>query len=503
MKKNVTNRMKDLMVRRAMLFGLFVCMPRCVSAQVSPPMAVQPVPTEYQVAWQRMETYAFIHYGPNTFYGDDGIEWGYGNYPADTFNPTLGYCDVDQWVEALKDGGMKGVILTAKHHGGFCMWPTKYTDYSIKFGPYRGGKGDVVGELADACRRHGLKFGVYLSPWDRHQANYGTPEYVEHYKSQLRELLKNYGELFEVWFDGANGGDGWYGGAEGKRSIDKNNYYDFPTLFSYVRELQPQAIIFSNGGPGCRWVGNEDGIAGETNWSLLRSSDARPAYDGSYSPTGVEDGTVWVPAECDVSIRRPNWFYHRADDEKNVLSADALVDLYYKNVGRNATFLLNVPVTRTGRMHEKDVATLKAFREKLDRIFAHNLLSGAAVSASNERGGGYEAARATDGNYDSYWATADGVCQGALTFQFDKKTRLNRLVLQEYIPLGQRVKSFVAEYSADGKTWHDVNCGEQTTTIGHKRILVFPTVTARQLRIRFIDAKGPLCINNVGAYLAE
>ena len=471
--------------------------------QVAPPMAVQPVPTEYQVAWQRMETYAFIHYGPNTFHGEDGIEWGYGDYPVNTFNPTLGYCDVDQWVEALQAGGMKGVIFTAKHHGGFCMWPTKYTDYSIKYGPYKNGYGDVVGELADACRRHGMKFGIYLSPWDRHQANYGSAGYVQYYKNQLRELLMNYGEIFEMWFDGANGGDGWYGGANEKRKIDKNNYYDFPTLFSYVRELQPQAIIFSNGGPGCRWVGNEDGTAGETNWALLRSNDAKPAYDGNYSPTGVEDGDVWVAAECDVSIRRPNWFYHEADNANGILSADQLVDLYYKNVGRNATFLLNVPVTRTGRMHETDVANLKAFRQKLDKIFANNLLKTATVTASNVRGTGYEAENVINDNYDSYWATADGTKTGILTFDLGAQQAFNRVVLQEYIPLGQRVKSFRAEYSNDGTTWTDVNCGEQTTTIGHKRILVFNTVNARYLRIRFLDAKGPLCINTVGAYYAE
>lgn len=478
-------------------------LPQTLCAKVRPPKPVLPVPTAHQVAWQRMETYAFIHYGPDTYSGDDGVEWGYGNSPVSLFNPTLGYCDVDQWAEALKAGGMRGVILTAKHHDGFCLWPSQHTDYSVRNSPYKGGKGDVVGELADACRRHGLKFGVYLSPWDRHQATYATPAYVDYYKRQLRELLTGYGELFEVWFDGANGGDGWYGGADEKRSIDKEHYYDFPTLFSYVRELQPQAIIFSNGGPGCRWVGNEDGIAGETNWAMLRRGDDRPAFDASYSTTGAEDGEVWVPAECDVSIRRPHWFYHEADNEKGILSADQLVDLYYKNVGRNATFLLNVPVTRTGRMHPTDVANLKAFRQKLDRIFAHNLLRGAKVVADNVRGRAYKAKNVTDHHYDSYWATADGVHAATLTFRFSSPQSFNRLVLQEYIPLGQRVRQFVAEYTSDGLTWHDVRCGEQTTTIGHKRILVFPTVTATQLRIRFLDSRGPLCINEVGAYLAE
>jgi len=487
------------------IFLFIACMalsaPLTSYAQVAAPSPVLPIPTDHQVAWQRMETYAFIHYGPNTFYGDDGIEWGYGDYPVDTFNPTLGYCDVDQWVEALQAGGMKGVILTAKHHGGFCLWPSKYTDYCIRFGPYKNGYGDVVGELAESCRRHGMKFGVYLSPWDRHQAHYASPGYVEYDKNQLRELLLNYGELFEVWFDGANGGDGWYGGANERRSIDKNNYYDFPTLFSYVREYQPQAIIFSNGGPGCRWVGNEDGTAGETNWAMMRSSDTTPAYDGSYSPTGMEDGDMWVAAECDVSIR-PGWFYHKAEDSR-VKSADDLVNLYYKNVGRNATFLLNVPVTRSGRMHPTDVANLKAFRNKLDRIFADNLLAKSIVKASEERGQGFEASKVLDGDFDSYWATADGKKSGTLTFQLASSQKVNRVVLQEYIPLGQRVKSFRVEYSTDGSNWRDVNCGEQTTTIGHKRILVFPTVTVTHLRVRFLDARGPLCINEVGAYYAE
>ncbi len=473
-------------------------------AKVDPPKPVLPVPTAEQVAWQRMETYAFIHYGPDTFYGEDGVEWGYGNYPVDLFNPTLGYCDVDQWVDALQAGGMKGVIFTAKHHDGFCLWPTEYTDYSIKNSPYKQGKGDVVGELAEACRKKGMKFGIYLSPWDRHQATYATPAYVDYYKKQLREVLSNYGELFEVWFDGANGGDGWYGGADEKRSIDKEHYYDFPTLFGYVRELQPQAIIFSNGGPGCRWVGSEEGVAGATCWSMLRSADARPAFDASYSMNGAEDGDVWVPAECDVSIRRPNWFYHEADNAKGILTADQLEDLYNKNVGHNATFLLNVPVTRTGRMHPTDVANLKAFREKLDRIYAHNLLVGSKVKGSHVRSSAYKAKNVLSDDYDSYWATPDGVCSASLTFKFCRKAQsFNRIVLQEYIPLGQRVKKFEVEYSLDGKSWTGIDCGEETTTIGYKRILVFPTVMARMLRVRFLDARGPLCINNIGAYLAE
>ena len=234
---------------------------------------VEPLPTPYQVAWQEMETYAFIHYGLNTY---TDKEWGYGDADPKVFNPQK--LDCEQWVRVLQKGGMKGVILTAKHHDGFCLWPSKYTDYNITASPFRGGKGDLVRELCEACKKYGMKFGLYLSPWDRHQATYGTPAYVEYYNRQLEELLTQYGPLFEIWFDGANGGDGWYGGANEKRNIDRGTYYNFPNLFQKVRKYQPQTIIFSDGGPGCRWVGNEDGFAGETNWAFLRGKEVYPGY---------------------------------------------------------------------------------------------------------------------------------------------------------------------------------------------------------------------------------
>ena len=286
------------------------------------PAPVAPLPSANQVAWQQLETYAFIHFGPNTF-GDR--EWGYGDAPLESFNPTR--LDCEQWARVCKQAGMKGIILTAKHHDGFCLWPTKYTDYSVRNTPYKDGKGDVVGELAAACRKYGLKLGLYLSPWDRHQAFYGTPLYVEYFYAQLEELLTQYGEVYEVWFDGANGGDGWYGGAKETRKIDRSTYYNYPRAWKLVGELQPKAVIFSDGGPGCRWVGNESGYADATNWSFLRIKEVYPGYERHKElQYGHEDGDKWVASECNTSIR-PGWFYHEKEDGR-VKSVDHLVDLY-------------------------------------------------------------------------------------------------------------------------------------------------------------------------------
>lgn len=311
---------------------------------------VQPTPTTKQVEWQKMETYAFIHFGLNTF---NDKEWGYGNSDVKTFNPKK--LDCEQWARTLAAAGMKGVIITAKHHDGFCLWPTHTTDYCIRNTPYKNGEGDVVGELSKACQKYGLKFGIYLSPWDRNQASYGSPYYLKLYQRQLKELLSNYGELFEIWFDGANGGDGWYGGAEEKRTIDRKHYYDFPKIFQIVDSLQPNATIFGDGGPGCRWVGNENGFAGETCWSMIPSNTVYPGYKNyKQLQFGWENGDQWTPAECDVSIR-PGWFYHETEDSK-VKTVDQLCDLYYRSVGHNATFLLNFPVNKDGLIHPIDSA---------------------------------------------------------------------------------------------------------------------------------------------------
>lgn len=470
-----------------------VCCLSCTSGKVLPPEPILPVPEPKQVEWQQMETYAFIHFGLNTF---NDREWGYGDTDPKTFNPTN--LDCEQWAQTLVKAGMKGVILTAKHHDGFCLWPFEGTDYSVKNSPWKNGQGNVVKELSEACKKYGLKFAVYLSPWDRHQANYGTPEYLPYFYAQLHDLLTNYGPVFEVWFDGANGGDGWYGGAKDIRTIDRKNYYNYPRIYEMLDSIQPQAIIFSDGGPGCRWVGNEKGFAGATNWSFLRKGEVHPGYDKSYElQYGHPDGNQWVPAECDVSIR-PGWFYHPEEDDR-VKSPDQLVDLYYRSVGHNATLLLNFPVDRRGLIHPIDSANAVRFHEMIQQQLKTNLVAGMIPKVSNERGGDFVASALTDDNFDTYWATEDGVTTADIEFSFDTPTRMNRMMLQEYIPLGQRVKAFVVEY-LDKDTWLPVKLNEETTTIGYKRLLRFETVETKGIRIRITDARGPLCLSNVGVY---
>lgn len=469
------------------------CCLSCTSGKVLPPDPILPIPEPKQVEWQQMETYAFIHFGLNTF---NDREWGYGDTDPKTFNPTN--LDCEQWAQTLVKAGMKGVILTAKHHDGFCLWPFEGTDYSVKNSPWKNGKGNVVKELSEACKKYGLKFAVYLSPWDRHQANYGTPEYLPYFYAQLHDLLTNYGPVFEVWFDGANGGDGWYGGAKDIRTIDRKNYYNYPRIYEMLDSIQPQAIIFSDGGPGCRWVGNEKGFAGATNWSFLRKGEVHPGYDKSYElQYGHPDGNQWVPAECDVSIR-PGWFYHPEEDDR-VKSPDQLVDLYYRSVGHNATLLLNFPVDRRGLIHPVDSANAVRFHEMIQQQLKTNLVAGMIPKVSNERGGDFVASALTDDNFDTYWATEDGVTTADIEFSFDTPTRMNRMMLQEYIPLGQRVKAFVVEY-LDKDTWLPVKLNEETTTIGYKRLLRFETVETKGIRIRITDARGPLCLSNVGVY---
>lgn len=469
------------------------CCLSCTSGKVLPPEPILPVPEPKQVEWQQMETYAFIHFGLNTF---NDREWGYGDTDPKVFNPTN--LDCEQWAQTLVKAGMKGVILTAKHHDGFCLWPFEGTDYSVKNSPWKNGQGNVVKELSEACKKYGLKFAVYLSPWDRHQANYGTPEYLPYFYAQLHDLLTNYGPVFEVWFDGANGGDGWYGGAKDIRTIDRKNYYNYPRIYEMLDSIQPQAIIFSDGGPGCRWVGNEKGFAGATNWSFLRKGEVHPGYDKSYElQYGHPDGNQWVPAECDVSIR-PGWFYHPEEDDR-VKSPDQLVDLYYRSVGHNATLLLNFPVDRRGLIHPVDSANAVRFHEMIQQQLKTNLVAGMTPKVSNERGGDFVASALTDDNFDTYWATEDGVTTADIEFSFDTPTRMNRMMLQEYIPLGQRVKAFVVEY-LDKDTWLPVKLNEETTTIGYKRLLRFETVETKGIRIRITDARGPLCLSNVGVY---
>lgn len=481
-----------------LLLACAITMPAIGAHAQNAPAPIAPLPQQKQVDWQKMETYAFVHYGLNTF---NDREWGYGDTDPKDFNPSR--MDVDQWVRTFKDAGMKGVIVVAKHHDGFTMWPCELTDYNITASAYDGpknweGKVDVLYEVRRACDKYGLKLGLYLSPWDRNHAGYGTQEYIDYYYAQLRQLMTRYGTLFEVWFDGANGGDGYYGGACEKRTIDRRNYYNYPRINEIVHELQPQAVIFSDGGPGCRWVGNESGYASATNWAFLRSKEVYPGYP-QYRELqyGHADGDAWIPSECNTSIR-PGWFYHPEEDDK-VKTPEQLADLYYRSVGHNGTFLLNFPIDREGRVHPVDSANAIAFRQLIERELQTNLLRHAPATVSTIRGERFSATQLTDGDWDSYWATPDGVSTGTITFSFAQPTKVNRLMLQEYIPLGQRVREFSVEARVGGR-WVTLDCGEETTTIGYKRLLRFATVEATGLRINITDARGPLCINNVEAF---
>ena len=490
--------MDTIGVMRVLLRVSLIAVASCVlfpgCRNTPPPAACGPVPSQRQQQWQALERYAFLHFNMNTF---TGREWGLGGEDPAQFDPTA--LDCRQWIRTLKAAGFKGAILTAKHHDGFCLWPSAYTGHSVKNSPYKDGQGDIVREFADACRAEGMKMGLYLSPWDRNRADYGKPEYIEYYRNQLRELLTGYGDVFEVWFDGANGGDGWYGGANETRTIDRNTYYDWPGTWQVVRELQPGAVMFSDGGPDVRWVGNEKGFAGETNWSLLKRADFAPgAADREALNAGQEDGTHWLPAEVDVSIR-PGWYYHEAEDSL-VRTVPQLLDIYYASVGRNASMLLNVPPDKAGRIPAVDSLRLMEFARALAAEFSKDLAADARVSASNVRGhsGKYGAMRVPDGDTATYWATDDDVRNASLTVMFDQPTVFNRLLVQEYIPLGQRVRKFRVEaLTADG--WRTL---AEETTIGYKRILRLPTVTAKEVRLTVEEAKACPLISNLQLFCA-
>ena len=479
---------------RFLSISIFLVFSSC-NNRVPPPAPVGPVPNANQIVWNEMEFYAFIHFTTNTF---TNKEWGYGDESPQVFNPTA--LDTRQWARVVKEAGMKGIILTAKHHDGFCLWPSKYTEHTVKNAPWKNGKGDVVKELSETCKEFGLKLGLYLSPWDRNHADYGKPEYITYYRNQLRELLTQYGPVFQVWFDGANGGDGYYGGAYGSRRVDKRAYYDWPNTIKTIRELQPEAIIWSDAGPDARWVGNEHGHAYPTTWSPLLRDEVyagMPEYAQKYA-SGQEKGTHWVPVEADVSIR-PGWFYHATEDPM-VRSLENLVDIYYKSVGRNANLLLNLPVDRRGLVHENDQARLKEMMAVIKEDFKTELLTDTEVSADNVRGNSrkYRPAHVIDGDKDTYWATDDGVIKSQLNFKFKSPTPLNRILLQEYIKLGQRIKKFSVEAKTNG-TWRTI---ANETTIGYKRILRTERVTASQLRINIIEAKGSPVISAIKAYNA-
>nr|WP_287938690.1 alpha-L-fucosidase [Algoriphagus sp.] len=467
--------------------GLSFC-----AEKAAPPEPILPIPNERQIAWQELQYYGFVHFNMNTF---SDREWGFGDEKPEQFNPTA--LDARQWARIAKEAGMKGLIITAKHHDGFVLWPSKYTEHSVKNSPWRDGKGDLIQEFVDACREYGLKVGIYYSPWDRNHPDYGKPEYITYMRNQLTELLTNYGEIFEVWFDGANGGTGWYGGANEERKVDKFSYYDWPTTIELVRTLQPGAMLFSDAGPDVRWVGNEHGFAYETTWSnLMRDSVYAGMPDFDKWATGQENGTHWVPAESDVSIR-PGWYYHAYEDHK-VKTLPELMEIYYKSIGQNSSLLINFPVDTRGLIHEKDEDAILKMAAKVKEDFAINLAKEASFEASADRGKGYKAENLNDGDFNTYWTIPDGQIQAYVEVDFGKSVSFNRLLIQEFVNLGQRVKAFSLEKEVNGN-WEKIAEG---TTIGYKRILRFPDTEAQKIRINFLDGKGIPVISEIGVFSA-
>ena len=409
------------------------------------------LPTPAQIAWQEMEMNLFCHFGPNTF---SGAEWGDGTEAEDLFNPTD--LDCRQWARTAKAAGFKGIIITAKHHDGFCLWPSPVSTHTVRESSWRDGKGDVLKELSEACAAEGLKFGVYISPWDRNDPHYGTPAYNDVFVQTLESVLGGtYGPVFEQWFDGANG--------EGPNG--KKQEYDWPLFNGTVLKLQPQAVIFSDVGPGCRWVGNEEGHAGRTNWGTLNTEGFAPGRQGPPQQSlneGDRNGSAWIPAETDVSIR-PGWFWHESENDQ-VKSVQQLLKIYYESVGRNSLLLLNVPPDTRGHIHEIDSVRLMEFRAALDRIFAENL-----AGKLSRKG-------------DSWTVEAKGP--------------FNRLVLQEDIAKGQRIAACTVEArTADG--WQEI---ARETTVGCKRIVLLPRTEASQIRINVTESLAQPLLSGIGLY---
>ena len=468
---------------KSLLTVVFLLMLSC--SEIEPPKPYGAVPSADQMNWQKLEYYMFIHLGPNTF---TDVEWGDGKENPKVFNPTD--LDCRQWASTAKQAGMKGIIITAKHHDGFCLWPSNYSTHTVRETPWKDGKGDILKELSDACREYDLKFGIYLSPWDQNHPDYGTPNYNKIFANTLNEVLSNYGEVFEQWFDGANGE-----GKDGKKQV-----YNWDLFHKTVYKNQPHAIIFSDVGPGCRWMGNESGIAGETNWSTLNIEGFEPGHGAPSSEVlnhGEQGAKYWIPAETDVSIR-PGWFYSPSTDDK-VKSLDKLMDIYYTSVGRNSNLLLNVPPDRRGRIHANDSTRLIEFKKAIEEAFNKDLSANANIKASNTRGNStrFSAINLSDSNYDTYWSTDDNELNPNIEIDFKQEQSFNRLLLQEYIPLGQRVASFKISYwNNQTNKWMDLT---EATTIGYKRILRFPTITTSKLKINFQSLACP-AISSLSIY---
>lgn len=462
------------------------------------------VPSSRQMVWQQMEFWCFVHFTVNTYLGK---EWGDGTEPESSFNPTE--FDAQQWVDAAKSAGMKGLLLTCKHHDGFCLWPSRYTEHTVANSPFRDGKGDLVKEVAEACRKGDIRFGVYLSPWDKNNENYGKGKaYDDYFIGQLEELLTNYGEIASVWFDGACGE-----GPDGKKQ-----FYDWDRYYGLIRRLQPEACIHICG-PDVRWCGSESGDTRESEWSVVPertceieiiTSKSQQSDDtefrtrkintwdqdlGSREILETEQNLIWYPSEVNISIR-PGWFYHEEEDDQ-LRSLEDLLHIYNNTVGGNAVLLLNVPPTQKGLFHENDVKRLKEMGDSLKKTFEHNLLEQASLcSDSHEAGHEIESVRKDE--YGRFFKTKDGVRTAEITIEFPELTAVSYVVLKENILLSQRIEGFEI-------TARNEECGEEKilyhgTTVGYKKIARFPERKVKELHIRITDSRVCPTLSFIGVY---
>jgi len=470
--------MKKIIITAA----LSISLPFLLSAQVND--LVGPAPSKRQLQWDGLEYYFFIHFGPNTF---TDLEWGKGTEHEEVFNPSQ--LDCRQWCRVAKAAGAKGIIITAKHHDGFCLWPSKYSTHTVRESKWRNGKGDVLKELSIACKEYGLKFGVYLSPWDRNHPKYGTAAYNDVFVNMMKEIITNYGPLFEFWWDGANGE-----GPNGKRQA-----YDWHRFEKTIRDLSPQTVVFSDIGPDIRWVGNENGIAGDPDWNLLDTAGFTRG-EGAPSTDTLNHGNVygknWIPAECDVSIR-PGWFYHQQEDDK-VKTPAQLFDLYLKSVGRGAHLLLNVPPDRRGLINEHDSISLVGFKKLRDESFGKNLAK-QAKAYFIPHDGMRAAPGLNDNNTNTFESIASGYLQSA-GINFEKPRTVNCVVLKEYLAKGQHCEKFRLLMKNEK---HEVLREITGMTIGRKRIITFPSTDASDITILVDARKTPVFLAEIEAYLID
>lgn len=462
--------------RQVLVFVLCSCSVLNIRAQARP--------SAQQLNWHNMEFYLFAHFGPNTF---TDLEWGHGNEKEEVFNPAA--MDCNQWCRVAKAAGAKGIIITAKHHDGFCLWPSKYSKHTVRESKWKDGKGDVLKELSAACKKYGLKFGVYISPWDRNHPDYGTEKYNDVFVKMMTELFTNYGPIWELWWDGANGE-----GPNGKKQV-----YDWKRFRETVKKLSPNTVVFSDIGPQIRWVGNESGIAGTTNWNTLNIDGFAPGAQGPSTDTlnaGNYNGKYWIPAECDVSIR-PGWFYHKKEDDK-VKTPEQLFRLYLKSVGRGANLLLNVPPDGNGLFTPFDSAALVGFKKLRDQNFGNNIFK--KGDTYHLFGGTLKKAPAvSDGNLQSS-EKFTAIERESVGVEIKENKKVNCVVLYENLKGGQNCSAFkLLLFNKKSELIKEIH----GTTIGRKRIITFPAIDINTIELTIEGEKDETVINEIEGYLID